>query len=108
MAGRIIGYYTTDAAGTAYTTRLEPGVYVVKEVMAPNGYELDSTPQNAIVTTNDAELLHFTNVPKTTITITKLDATTGKPLPGATFVVKDVNGLCATTEGTYTTGPDGA
>lgn len=108
VTGRIIGYYTTDAAGTAYTTRLEPGVYVVKEVKAPDGYELDPTPQNAIVTTNDAELLHFTNVPKTTITITKLDATTGKALAGATFVVKDVNGLCATTEGTYTTGPDGS
>ena len=108
VAGRIIGYYTTDAAGTAYTTRLEPGVYVVKEVVAPDGYELDPTPQNAIVGTNDAELLHFTNTPKTTITITKVDANTGKPLQGATFVVKDVNGLCATTEGTYTTGPDGS
>lgn len=108
VTGRIIGYYTTDAAGTAYTTRLDPGVYVVKEVAAPDGYELDSTPQNAIVGTNDAELLHFEDTPKTTITITKLDATTGKPLEGATFVVKDVNGLCATTEGTYTTGPDGS
>lgn len=107
VAGRIIGYYTTDATGVAYTPRLEPGVYVVKEVMAPDGYELNSTPQNAIVTIDNAELLRFTNVPKTTITITKVDAITGKPLPGATFVVKDANGLCATTEGSYTTGPDG-
>lgn len=108
VQGRLIGYYTTDATGTAYTPRLEPGVYVVKESKAPQGYELDSTPQNAIVVTNDATLLTFKNVPMTTITITKQDATTGKTLPDATFIVKDVNGLCATTEGSYTTGPDGS
>ena len=46
----------------------------------------------------------FLNEPLCSLTLTKLDSVTGKPVPGTEFTVKDGNG---TVLGRYTTGKDG-
>lgn len=47
--GELIGEYTSNSSGLVTVSGLEDGVYVVTEIKAPDGYRLDSTPQNVIV-----------------------------------------------------------
>lgn len=57
--GEIIGKYTTNSAGLATVSGLEDGVYVVTELSCPEGYRLDSTPQNVIVKSGERRPLNF-------------------------------------------------
>lgn len=104
LAGEIIGYYDTDESGYVYTEHLTPGNYVVTEVKAPDGYRLDSTPQFVELTKEKSAVLHFKNVPLTSILITKLDNKTNQPLEGAVFEIYDNHGKLV---GTYTTDASG-
>jgi uncharacterized surface anchored protein len=79
---------------------------VAKEVKAAPGYVIDQSTQTQTVTVNpmDTQTLTFLNEPLCSLTITKKDSVTGKPVPGTEFTVKDGNG---TVLGRYTTGKDG-
>ena len=80
---------------TPHTIKLQPGKYILTEIVAPEGYikseesveftiKQDGTPeQNNIV---------MFNRPLTTVVISKQDATTGKELSGATLKLTDANG----------------
>ena len=104
--GNVVGRYVTDSTGTATTERLEPGVYHVYEVKAPEGYSLDSTPQWVKIDTENSapKMLRFEDIPETSLLITKLDAQTDAPLMGAVFEVRDKDGNVI---GRYTTGENG-
>ena len=67
---------------------------------------IDQTTQTQTVTVNpmDTQTLVFLNEPLCSLTLTKLDSVTGKPVPGTEFTVKDGNGSIL---GRYTTGKDG-
>ena len=67
---------------------------------------IDQSTQTQTVTVNpeDTQTLVFLNEPLCSLTLTKLDSVTGKPVPGTEFTVKDGNG---TVLGRYTTGKDG-
>ena len=79
---------------------------VAKEVKAAPGYVIDSSTQTQTVTVNplDTQTLTFMNEPLCSLTITKLDSVTGKPVPNTQFAVKDGNGNVLAT---CTTGKDG-
>lgn len=74
----------TDEHGANY---LKPGTYMVKEVEAPPGYNLDSTGAKSITLysngTHSGELI-FTNTKRTTFMIYKLNGE-NQPLPGTYF-----------------------
>ena len=99
------GLYTTDDKGQI---RIEgiTGTVVVKETKPAPGYVIDQSTQVQTVTVNpmDTQTLTFLNEPLCSLTITKLDAVTGKPVPGTSFVVKDGNGAVLAR---CTTGQDG-
>ena len=99
------GLYTTDANGEIRISGIT-GTVVAKEVQAAPGYVIDSATQTQTVTVNplDTQTLTFLNEPLCSLTITKLDSVTGKPVPGTVFAVKDGNG---NELGRYTTGNDG-
>ena len=67
---------------------------------------IDQSTQTQTVTVKPDEMqtLEFLNEPLCSLTITKLDSVTGKPVPGTVFKVTDTNGNLL---GTYTTGSDG-
>ena len=67
---------------------------------------IDQSTQTQTVTVNplDTQTLTFLNEPLCSLTLTKLDSVTGKPVPGTEFTVRDGNG---TVLGRYTTGKDG-
>ena len=98
-------FYTTDANGEIRISGVT-GTIVAKEVKAAPGYVIDQSTQTQTVTVNpdDTQTLTFLNEPLCSLTLTKLDSVSGKPVPGTEFTVKDGNG---TVLGRYTTGKDG-
>ena len=102
--GEIIGKYTTNSAGLATVSGLEDGVYVVTELSCPEGYRLDSTPQNVIVKSGELATVEFQNEKLASIRIKKIDAVTKKGIYDVRFLVKDeANNLI----GEYSTDQDG-
>ena len=99
------GLYETNDKGEIRINGIT-GTVVVKEVKAAPGYVIDQSTQTQTVTVNplDTQTLTFLNEPLCSLTLTKLDSVTGKPIPGTEFTVKDGNG---TVLGRYTTGKDG-
>ena len=102
--GEVIGKYTTNSAGLATVNGLEDGVYVVTEISCPEGYRLDSTPQNVIVKSGQLATVEFENEKLASIRIKKIDAVTKKGIYGVRFLVKDESNNLI---GEYSTDQDG-
>ena len=77
------GVYKTNANGQIVLLKLTPGTYVVSETKTVDGYELDSTSQTVVVSSNDAQTLTFLNTPKGKLLIEKIDSVTRSPLRGS-------------------------
>ncbi len=103
------GIFTTDSQGEIRITNLAPGAYVLSEIKAPDGYVMDSPSTNVVIGSGgDTQTVIITNTPKATLTITKRDAVTRKPLANAEFIVRDSEGhAVGPTNGIYKTGTDG-
>ena len=71
------------------------GVWLVRELASPDGYVLSDEIFEVQITENDTviELGNLENKPITgELELTKLDVSTGKPLPNAGFRIKDTEG----------------
>ena len=71
------------------------GVWLVRELASPDGYVLSDEIYEVQITENDTviELGNLENKPITgELELTKLDVSTGKPLPNVGFRIKDVEG----------------
>ncbi|MDE7243569.1 MAG: hypothetical protein K2O18_06290, partial [Oscillospiraceae bacterium] len=99
------GIYRTDEDGEILIKGIT-GNIVVTETKTIDGYVIDETKksQTVQVNPNDTQTLWFYNEPLCSLTLTKLDSVTGKPVPGTEFTVKDGSGNVL---GRYTTGKDG-
>ena len=99
------GLYTTDERGEIRISGIT-GTVVAKEVKAAPGYVIDQSTQTQTVTVNplDTQTLVFLNEPLCSLTLRKLNATNGKPVPNTEFTLKDGDGNVL---GRYTTGADG-
>ncbi|MCL2776340.1 MAG: SpaA isopeptide-forming pilin-related protein, partial [Oscillospiraceae bacterium] len=90
--GAFYGNYTTMSDGTILIPNIEPGIYLIRETRAPNGYMLDNAAKTvtmpAVVTTE----VVFLNRPKSGIQIVKVDKETRGALSGAEFKVTRANG----------------
>ena len=71
---------------------LEPGFYTVSETKAPEGYQLDNTPQTLEVRANIPTVIEFPNNRLPGLQVQKTDAVTKEPLAGAKFRVEKVSG----------------
>ena len=101
--GEFIGEHRTDANGHINLPNLRPGVYIVQELEAAQGYVLNSTPQTVEVMSGQLQTLSFVNRPMSRVHIRKLNADTGEGLAGAVFTVERGNTLI----GTFTSGANG-
>lgn len=72
---------------------LKAGTYSVVETEAPAGYILDSTPVKFTINDSSREAtVTIENRPRqSVVNVSKIDASTGKPLAGAVLVLKDAN-----------------
>ena len=103
------GEFTTDKSGSIQLPKVPAGTTIVaKEIRAPEGYALDSTPQTITVQAGENSPLTFFDKPLCNLTILKRDALTKKPLAKAEFIVKDSEGKpIGTDNGRFVTGSDG-
>ncbi len=90
--GKTLGEYRTDAAGRIYLENIDPELYVVTEVKAPDGYILLTGSKEALVEWGKTTTLQFENQPRNPILVKKVDTKTGEPLAGAKFRVEKSNG----------------
>ncbi len=99
------GLYLTDENGEIRVYGVV-GTVVVKELEAAPGYVIDpkTQTQTVVVGPNDTQTLVAYNEPLCSLTITKLDSQTHKPVPNTEFSVTDGNGNLI---GRYVTGADG-
>ena len=102
--GELVGEYTSNSSGLVTISGLEDGVYVVTEIKAPDGYRLDSTPQNVIVKAGELATVTFENAQLSSVRIRKIDAVTREPIGGVRFLIKDEHNNVI---GEYTTDSDG-
>ena len=71
---------------------LKPGKYTLTEEIAPDGYVLSKETVNFEIKLDGTVKKVVMKNEKTTVQISKVDATTGEELPGAKLTVKDSNG----------------
>lgn len=90
--GKTLGEYRTDAAGRIYLENIDPKLYVVTEVKAPDGYIMLTGSKEALVEWGKTTTLQFENQPRNPILVKKVDTKTGEPLAGAKFLIQQVNG----------------
>ena len=85
----------SDASGAFDFADVVFGNYLLRELEAPEGYVLSDEIFEVQITENDTviELGNLENKPITgELELTKLDVSTGKPLPNAGFRIKDADG----------------
>lgn len=94
----------TDTQGRIDLTGMEPGVYSVQELAAPEGYIKNDTEYHVELFPGKTSELVVTNEAKPNLKIIKTDAITGEPVAGVTFTVRKAD---SATLSTVTTGADG-
>ena len=101
--GGLIGEYTTDEQGQIFVS-LEPQTVVVREISAPEGYSVDSTPRTVEIKANDITTLTYKDERLNGIRIRKVAADTGRGIYGVRIMVTDENNDVV---GVYTTDHQG-
>ena len=95
---------TTEASGST-ELRVAPGSYRITEQSVPEPYCISEEPTQTIsLNGSDEKEVIFQNLKKPELTISKIDADSGKPVPGSVFTVKAINGDY---QDDWTTGADG-
>ena len=100
------GLYFTNAEGQIVISNVT-GTIIATEVSSPSGYAIDANSRSQTIVVNpgdDTQHAYFYNDPLCSLTISKVDSVTGKPIPNTTFTVKYASGELI---GRYTTGKDG-
>ena len=100
------GLYTSNSEGQIVISNIT-GTVIATEVSSPEGFAIDPNTRTQTVVINpggDTQHLYFYNTPLCSLTLTKLDSISGKPVPNTTFTVKYASGEQI---GRYTTGKDG-
>ena len=94
------GRYTSNSDGLVTVSGLEPGQTVIaREVSAPDGFQLDGTPQSIVIREDSPNQLVFENAPLGNLIIHKLDSVTKEPLEGVQFKITYADGSFVDAEG---------
>ena len=81
----------TDEGGFLKVNGLEEGTYQIIETKAPTGYVLDSTPKIVTLKYGSTEVVEIENQKPGSLSIRKIDATTGNALTGAVFQLYSID-----------------
>ena len=100
---KLIGDYISDENGLVYLENITPGRYLITEIQAPDGYNIDSAVHEVTIEFGQAYKIELTNTPKSPIYIQKVDEQ-GAPLVGAKFKVTTMNGAMVGTVASGRTG----
>lgn len=92
LNGATLGEYETAMNGYITLVDVEPGFYTIKEIKAPDGYILNSSPKVVELKKDTPMVVEFENEAKQSLIIKKIDSKTGQALLGAKFVVTKISG----------------
>lgn len=90
--------------GKILIENLEPGIYSVLELSAPEGYVRDDTEYHVELFPGKTSRIVISNLKKPDLKIIKTDAVTGKPIADVTFTVRKADGATVSTVTTNTNG----
>ena len=90
--GSFVANYTADTNGEAESISLEPGTYTVKQIVAPEGYLLNTTTQTITVQRNRVNLAKFFNRAVSHIEVECVESGSNFGLAGATITIEDEKG----------------
>ncbi len=99
--GNVYRQVVTDQRGKAYVTFSIPGKYSYKETKAPDGYELDGTVREFVISKSShltENVANYENPPE--VIIKKADAQTGEPIEGVRFEITNEEGKVVYTDTT--------
>ena len=107
--GQIIATEETGPDGTITVPNVSEGYYEFIEISAPAGFDCDHSPVGVYVNAEDLQgeqtiTVTKTNYHKRSLTVEKIDAETGMPVPNTTFHVRGIN---VAYENDVTTGDNG-
>lgn len=92
-SGEFVGEYTTGISGFATITGLKSGYYEITEIKAPVGYSLPSNPVKTVeIKKGRPATIVFEDQPLNGLYVSKVDADTGRAIPGVSFRVTTVSG----------------
>jgi hypothetical protein len=83
--GDTIGEYVTDLNGEIVIHNLDEIIYSVEEIVAPDGYVLETQHKDVQLEWGKTKTLTYTNLKKPTLTLIKYDELPNEPLAGASF-----------------------
>jgi len=83
--GSLAGRQVTNRAGVAIFPGLEPGVFIITEVRAPEGYMIIEGPRTIELRAGENRVERFVNPKLPSIVIRKICGDTGRPLAGVVF-----------------------
>ena len=95
---------TTANGGEIFVEDLEPGMWSVTEIATLPDHVLDTTEHHVELFPNKTSELRLSNDKKPLLTLAKIDADSGVPIPNTVFTVKALDG---TYQDDWKTGPDG-
>ncbi len=90
--------FVTDSTGQIYLPNLADGTYTVVETKEADGYFIDASPKNVIVTAGKPTILEVPNTPASGLVIIKTDEKTGEPLSGVEFDILRADGSRVTAD----------
>ena len=102
--GAIVGEYTTDQNGMVIVTGLADGSYIVTEKTTPDGYAENTAPKTVEIKVGVQTEITITHSAKSSITMSTVDASSGKPIQGVKVEIRLPNEALV---GTYTSNIDG-
>lgn len=91
--GKTIMTGTTDGTGSYVFSDLQPGVYTVKYISAPDGYAIKTASQTVEVATIASGTAILYADLNSSIIVSKVDNRSNEPLAGATFLIRDSLGV---------------
>ena len=100
------GLYTSNKEGQIVLSNVT-GTIICTEVSSAPGFAIDPETRTQTIVVNpgdDTQQIYFYNTPLCSLTLSKVDSVTGKPIPNTIFTVKYASGELI---GRYTTGKDG-
>ena len=101
LHGTVIGEWTTGHSGILVIAGLDPGFFVVEELIPPNNFTLSSnTRQHVFMRPDDTSVVSvtFSNMPFSGLLITLRCSVTGAPIPNGEFRVTNSAGAVVGTD----------
>lgn len=90
--GTLLKTVSSDSTGVIYVNDLEPGDYLVKEIVTPAGYASSTPTQTVTITYDDPTTATFLHQQTAVVIVALKDAVSGDVVPNAGYQIRTIGG----------------